>query len=36
MNLHGIGCDWGSGLDLSASGYGPVAGSCEIGFKPLG
>jgi hypothetical protein len=36
MNLHARGCGWGRGLDLSASGYGPVAGSCEMGIKPLG
>jgi hypothetical protein len=35
MNLHGIGCGWGRGLDLSASGYAPIAGSCEIGIIPL-
>jgi hypothetical protein len=35
INLYGTGCGWGRGLDLSASGYEPVAGSCEIGIKPL-
>ena len=35
MYLHGTGCGWWRGLDLSASGYGPVVGCCEIGINFL-
>jgi hypothetical protein len=36
MHVHGTKCGWGRGLYLLASGYGPVAGFCATGIKPIG
>ena len=34
MNLQKVG--WGHGVDLSGSGQGQLAGSCECSNEPLG